>query len=63
MAHRMAHPWMQAKSELAHGSKTEYFAIRAADHYADDVGDSMITLVCYDEDTPKQNELVQMRWL
>ncbi|KXG47977.1 Mg2+ transporter protein, CorA-like/Zinc transport protein ZntB [Penicillium griseofulvum] len=63
MAHPMAQPWMQAKSELAHGSKTEYFAIRAADHYADDVGDSMITLVCYDEDTPKQNELVQMRWL
>ncbi|KAJ5453203.1 Mg2+ transporter protein CorA-like/Zinc transport protein ZntB [Penicillium cf. griseofulvum] len=63
MAHPMAQPWMQAKSELAHGSKTEYLAIRAADHYADDVGDSMITLVCYEEDTPKQNELVQMRWL
>ncbi|KAJ5959242.1 Mg2+ transporter protein CorA-like/Zinc transport protein ZntB [Penicillium vulpinum] len=42
--HPMARPWMQARSALARGSKTEYLVIRAADHYAEDVDDSMITL-------------------
>lgn len=58
-----ARSWEAAKSTLPTGGKTDCLTIREVNHYADEAGDSLITLVCYDTASATKKESVQTRWM
>ncbi len=58
-----ARSWEAAKSTLPTDGKTDCLTIREVNHYADEAGDSLITLVCYNTASATKKESVQTRWM
>ncbi|UNI18030.1 hypothetical protein JDV02_004327 [Purpureocillium takamizusanense] len=58
-----AQSWEVTKGTLPTGAKTDCLTVREVSHYADEAGDSLITLICYDAASSTKKESVQTRWM